>query len=509
MEMSQAPRNGREVEPSNVDTEKIPENVISGIPRGCRSQSGSARSWSDKETMKRHRSTARLDVDRVQAHVPTMRETAGKHRSPPLARMPMGVLLRSLAFTTIMSTALLKPAMGFMRLMAVDDARLFSPQQNPLVRFALRSSFYKQFAAGENEAEVGKTIRQMKRQGFSGVILGYAREIVVAREGRQPESVEVLTEADLRDIEMWKQGTRRTLKMVGPGDFLAVKFTGAGRIAVDACLQGLPLPPQPIRNAMDEICHEARAQGSRIWIDAEQTAVQRTLDLWVIDLMRRHNRGSTPLVYNTVQSYLKSARENVINHLRLASKEGWTLGLKIVRGAYIANEPRGVIHDTKEDTDNNYNGIVRSLLSREYPGTDVNDNTYASLPHPPFPNMHLFVASHNVETIQKAYLLHSARMREGLPTVPLEFGQLQGMADDLSCELLSCRQADLQSPNERVRAGAPKPFKCLSWGTPTELVQNLYRRAVENTDAVQRSRNMASALRTELWRRTGGRIFGG
>lgn len=259
---------------------------------------------------------------------------------------------------------------------------------------------------------------------------------------------------------------------------------------------------------MDEISHEARAQGPRIWINAEQTVVQRMLDLWVIDLMRRHNWGSTPLVYNTVQSYLKSARDNVINHLRLASSEGWTLGLKIFRGAYIAYEPRGVVHDTKQDTDNNYNGIVKSLLSREYPDTGMNGNTKASLPHPPFPNMHLFVASHNVETIQKAYLLHSARLREGLPTVPIEFGQLQGMVDDLSCELLSWRQVDLQSPNERVRAAAPKPFKCLSWGTPTELVQNLYRRAVGSTDAVQRSRNMASALCTELWRRTVGRIFG-
>lgn len=255
---------------------------------------------------------------------------------------------------------------------------------------------------------------------------------------------------------------------------------------------------------MDEICEEARAQGSRIWIDAEQTVVQRTLDLWVIDLMRRHNRESTPLVYNTVQSYLKSARDNVTAHLRFASTEGWTLGLKIVRGAYIANEPREVIHETKQDTDNNYNSIVSSLLSRDFPdkSPDLSD------PYPIFPNMHLFVASHNVETIQKAYTLHSDRTRKRLPTIPVEYGQLQGMADDLSCQLLSWRQADLESPDERVRAAAPRPFKCLSWGTTTELVQNLYRRAVENTDAVQRSRNMASALRAELWRRTGGRLFG-
>lgn len=163
----------------------------------------------------RRRSTARLDAP------PVTKEPTSQ--IPPLGRMPVSVLLRSLAFTTIMSTSLLKPAMGFMKLMASHDARLFTPEKNPLVRLALRSSFYKQFAAGENEEEVGRTIRQIKGQGFTGVILGYAREIVVARRGRVPESVESPTEAELGDIEAWKQGTRRTLKMVGPGDFLAIK----------------------------------------------------------------------------------------------------------------------------------------------------------------------------------------------------------------------------------------------------------------------------------------------
>ncbi|KAL3431792.1 hypothetical protein BDV09DRAFT_198415 [Aspergillus tetrazonus] len=69
--------------------------------------------------------------------------------------------------------------------------------------------------------------------------------------------------------------------------------------------------------------------------------------------------------------------------------------LKPQRDAYSA-------HGNLHARDNNYNGIVKSLLSREYPDTGMNGNTKASLPHPPFPNMHLFVASHNVETIQKA-----------------------------------------------------------------------------------------------------------
>lgn len=122
-----------------------------------------------------------------------------------------------------MSTALLKPAMQVMKLIASDDARFFSPAKNPIIKMLLRPTFYSQFAAGENEKEVGKTIKTIKDQGFTGVILGYAREIVVETHGRTPQPVDNPTDAELRDIELWKQGTLRTLRMLSAGDFLAIK----------------------------------------------------------------------------------------------------------------------------------------------------------------------------------------------------------------------------------------------------------------------------------------------
>lgn len=87
----------------------------------------------------------------------------------------------------------------------------------------LRSTFYVQFAAGENEQEVDKTIQSIKNQGFTGVILGYAREVVVDIYGRTAQPVDKPTGAELRDIELWKQGTLRTLRMLSAGDFLAIK----------------------------------------------------------------------------------------------------------------------------------------------------------------------------------------------------------------------------------------------------------------------------------------------
>ena len=110
-----------------------------------------------------------------------------------------------------------------MSLVAAHDARFFSPRKNPLVGALLRSTFYRQFAAGENEADVQRTVKQMKAQGYTGVILGYAREIVVDSTGRKPQPTDSPTEAEMRDIETWKQDTIRTLRMLSADDILAVK----------------------------------------------------------------------------------------------------------------------------------------------------------------------------------------------------------------------------------------------------------------------------------------------
>lgn len=77
--------------------------------------------------------------------------------------------------------------------------------------------------------------------------------------------------------------------------------------------------------AMDAIAQKAASQNCRIWIDAEQQVLQRTIDLWTIDLMRKYNVNGQTLIYNTLQSYLKASRQNLEHWINLAEKEGWTL----------------------------------------------------------------------------------------------------------------------------------------------------------------------------------------
>ena len=127
--------------------------------------------------------------------------------------------------------------------------------------------------------------------------------------------------------------------------------------------QEIPCPE--FVEAMDAICQKAKVKNCRIWIDAEQDAVQGGIDEWTIELMRKYNADGygKALIYNTIQAYLRRSRTKLEEQLKLADKEGWTLAVKLVRGAYIGTDPRKNIHDTKKDTDDSYDGIVRDLLS--------------------------------------------------------------------------------------------------------------------------------------------------
>ncbi|KAI9902254.1 hypothetical protein N3K66_004071 [Trichothecium roseum] len=433
----------------------------------------------------------------------------------PLSRIPTPALLRSYVLTTLMThKPIMSPALSAIGLIARSKSRLLNPDRNPLLNQILRRTVFDHFCPGTTEAQVRKTIARLKGMGFHGVILGFSKEIVLDPDeaAREERSVVVgYGAAEVGVVERWRDENLRTLSMVAPGDFIAVKLTGAGPMATEALQSQSPIP-RPLSQALDRICAQAVRQNSRLWIDAEQQAFQPGIDAWTVDLMRRHNRDPRrgPLVYNTIQAYLKGARANADRHVEMAAREGWALGVKLVRGAYIAHEVRGLIHDTKEETDRSYDDIARRFISRTLPpgcGEGIG-----------FPRMALMLASHNADSARGAIALQAERMEAGLPTIALECAQILGMADELSCELLqdydrlfaAAAAAETKVSGDgnggEVEKGGqggslPKIYKCFHWGSVAECMHYLHRRAVENRGSAERTRHMAEALGRELRRR--------
>ena len=420
--------------------------------------------------------------------------------------------------------------------MAHTDTAVLNPDRNPLLRQFLKKTFYAQFCAGEDAAEVRRTVRGLKQLGFSGVMTGYAREVVLTEA--QQRSLGGATSADLfegaeaercirEEVDPWKEGNLETLRMAQPGqDFVSVKFTGAGRQALWALKNRQPPSPH-LAAAIDEICALARAKDVPLLIDAEQTAVQNGIDDWTMRYQRRYN--TTPghaLIYNTYQAYLKSAPATLARHLDEAVTEGFTLGVKLVRGAYLGSDPRHIIHDTKAETDAAYDGIAASLITRRWgpvlrpqpqPQSQTQKPGGKKSDMPDFPHVSVVLGSHNLESVRKARALRAGG--DAAPGTELAIGQLMGMADDVSCDLLAsnraimermrerARERQIECPNEKLRhqqqteEAVTKAYKYIVWGSTKECMAYLLRRAHENKDAVSRTVAARNAMWQELIRR--------
>ncbi|WVZ57568.1 hypothetical protein U9M48_007937 [Paspalum notatum var. saurae] len=237
------------------------------------------------------------------------------------------------------------------------------------------------------------------------------------------------------------------------------------------------------------VCARCAAHGIPLLVDAEYATVQPAIDYFtLVGALAFNGAGDDeqqgrPIVNGTVQAYLRDARDRLEAMVRAAERERVRLGIKVVRGAYLAREARlaaslGVpspIHATIQDTHDCYNGCAAFLLDRVRRGS-------ASV----------MLATHNVESGQLA----AARAQElGIPKGDrnLQFAQLMGMADGLS---LSLRNAGFQVS------------KYLPYGPVEQIIPYLIRRAEENRGLLSASSFDRQLLRKELVRRVKTAVVG-
>lgn len=107
------------------------------------------------------------------------------------------------------------------------------------------------------------------------------------------------------------------------------------------------------------------------------------------------------------------------------------------------------------------------------------------------------LATHNATSVRRAYEIY----RTGQARSELLFAQLQGMADEISCELVRINRASQENVGSpRVNIALPI-YKYMAWGTTGECMKYLLRRAEENKDAMERTREDRDAMWLELVRR--------
>lgn len=140
-------------------------------------------------------------------------------------------LLRSFLVATISSKPyLLGPTLSFLSwLTNSPNGTFWNADRNPLLRLILKSTFYRQFCAGESAPEVARTLREMKALGFRGTILTYGKETVFDQKTNQAHGQGLSSSTEKRDpdqceiIAAWRKGTLETVDLLGDGDQLALK----------------------------------------------------------------------------------------------------------------------------------------------------------------------------------------------------------------------------------------------------------------------------------------------
>lgn len=341
----------------------------------------------------------------------------------------------------------------------------------PLTNFAIKiglpitglikATIFKHFCGGETIADSEPTIAQLA-SGKVGTILDYSVE------GEEEELVfEETCQEIIRTIERAKGDQRIPLTVF--------KLTGVARFALLAQLdakQELGFEEKQeferVKERVKRICSRAAELQVPVMIDAEESWIQDTIDELALEMMRLYNRKQL-LVYNTYQLYRHDKLADLQKDIAVAKKEGFILGAKLVRGAYMEKERKRAadlgypspIQPDKASTDRDYDAAVAYCMQHiEYVG---------------------FVAGTHNE--QSCRILAELLDQQGVEHQHKHvfFSQLLGMSDNLSFNL--------------ANAGY-NVAKYVPYGPVKAVLPYLFRRAQENTSiAGQMGRELTLILK--------------
>ncbi len=316
----------------------------------------------------------------------------------------------------------------------------------PFVNQIVKNTIYEQFCGGSTLYETQKTIDKLAENNVLSV-LDYGVEAKTSE----------------KDFDATMNEIIRALDFASLNDHVPVvstKLTGIARFELLEKLNGRkPLTKSEeeeyrvVLKRIDAICYNAKDKNVAIFIDAEDSWIQNAIDDLTDKMMARYNQQKV-IVYNTFQLYRKDRLAFLKSSFEKAEKEGYFLGAKLVRGAYMEKERKRAqemgyespIHETKEAVDKDYNDAVMFCL----------DN---------YLKIAMCNATHNQESCM---LMAEAIEERGLNRnhSHLNFCQLYGMSDNLTFNL--------------AKSGYTVA-KYLPYGQVRDVIPYLIRRAQENS----------------------------
>lgn len=227
------------------------------------------------------------------------------------------------------------------------------------IKRIVKATIFKHFCGGEYIEECNKTVAKL-HQYKVGSILDYSAE------GEAKEKKFDLTEKEIIATIHHAKGDTAI-------PFCVFKPTGVARMAllekVSAEKKLTIEESEEFKRAearVKNICKTAAENNVRIFVDAEETWIQKAIDYIVTQMMMEHNREK-PIVYNTIQLYRTDRLGFLKQSYEQAVKNNYKLGMKLVRGAYMEKERARAeqmgypspIHTDKRGSDNDFDEALR------------------------------------------------------------------------------------------------------------------------------------------------------
>ena len=330
----------------------------------------------------------------------------------------------------------------------------------------IKTTFFKHFCGGESIIDSQKTIEELSNYQI-GTILDYSVE------GQESEA----------NFDIVMHETIATIERAAGDDkipFSVFKITGVGRFALlekvntkETLSENEKKEYEIVKNRINTICQKAHNLSVPVFIDAEESWIQDTIDEIATTMMRHYNKERA-IVYNTLQmyrwdrlSYLKKCYVDAENHQ-------YFLGIKLVRGAYMEKERARAekleyaspIQKSKASTDKDYDLAV--LFCVEH-----------------IDQIYFCAGTHNEDSSTKlTQLLDEKGIDNNNKRV--YFSQLLGMSDHISYNLAYA--------NYNVAKYVP-------YGPVKQVMPYLIRRAEENTSiAGQTGRELALIIKEKARR---------
>lgn len=390
----------------------------------------------------------------------------------------------------------------------VMNSRLVKEQGivRDLILGTVKHTIFEHFCAGETPAEACRTAAKLPEVGLKGMLcfaVEHAMDTEACEENYRGfletiESTKNLPDSSVSFVilKITAICTMGLLKRVS--DLLRWEYNNKS-CTLPWKLKTLPIftdsspfyhtqsKPEPLTQAeldllyqthekIQILCEKCTENNIPLLIDAEDTTVQPAIDYFTYSATVNYNKQGNPIVFGTMQTYLKDATERLVNAYKEAEKLGVELGVKLVRGAYMSFEreraaslgAESPVHDSIENTHACFNECTSFML-------DKAANDLGSV----------VLATHNVDSGNRA----AAEARElgiGKLSNRLQFGQLYGMCDGLSFGL---RNAGFQVS------------KYMPFGPVDLVIPYLLRRAEENRGMLSTSSLDRQLLRKELVRR--------